>query len=362
MKTLMQSLTGLLLMAFCLSAAQAAVTGKASTTVLKAKTTTTLTLTYLNTDATTPAVSGQLSTANVSPSVNYAGPLTVPAANSLSETITISAAQVNAWQSKGYQQVVLRRNFVIGRNSQSVVFRLSIQGSGLENIRTLSEFAIQRLQLRFENQTPLTLVQLNNAPSLWLDVHYSGTGVLEGRWQIAEPGSTQGRPVYRTLKLEKRNLANNQYTRLTSPRLPANRVGKYLVRFCLTNRDDTLSRQACTDANGIVEAAYQVIAASPTVSVINTSPTSALLTETTELSWTEVPNTAVYQLQIFQPIEGNMAFVGGMLLPSSTYTSTLAPSLMQKLTKGQSYHWQINALGTQGEQIGKSPAKPFVFK
>ena len=79
------------------------------------------------------------------------------------------------------------------------------------------------------------IVSTDEALRALLTVQYTGTGVLHGRWQIAEPESSEGVPFYRTLALVNTNLQTSQRSTLRSPALPSTRPGKYLLRVLVRN-------------------------------------------------------------------------------------------------------------------------------
>jgi hypothetical protein len=307
-------------------------------------------------------------TINTTPPVTLGGAI-LPTTSSYTETFVIPAATVNGWLNAGLRTIVIRREFNSTTDRATVLnadVRLQIASSGLRATRELGLFAIQRMQLSFTNQTNLTVVEPNTELMAYLDVNYSGSGVLEGAWQVAEPGSTDGLPQYRTLRQIKQTLTAAQHTRLPSPLLPTENSGKYLLRFCLIDRSKTPDGGNdfnCPDSKRIVEAAYQVLNKTRfQVSPIRIAPQGQNVDANTALNWSSVAGAVVYQLQIFQPFgQQNPVFVTGMLLPQNTNQTSLSPLVMEKLNPGETYQWRINALSSQGQVIGQSPLANFVF-
>ncbi len=94
-------------------------------------------------------------------------------------------------------------------------------------------------------------------------------------------------------------------------------------------------------------------------------PDPANLTTNTQLSWPRVPDTRVYELQILQPTGTDMLsssdFVGRLLLSPDTNSTQLSADLINHLTPGTTYTWQVNALDQHGDLILQTAPKQFVF-
>lgn len=365
--SLMLGLT-MLLVAEQSSAQVTAASGNASVAMLAANRSNIFTINW-QVQSTTDRFSSQAVVANAAPPMVLAGAIT-PAGVSYSESFQVSGAQVQAWLDAGLNAIVIRRHFTtVGSRVGSGVnadVTLRLTSSGLRSTRELNLFAVQRMQLSFENQTNLIVVGPAEALKAFLDVNYSGSGVLEGTWQVAEPGSTEGLPLYRTLRLMKQTLNSAQQARIQSPALPTDRPGKYLLRFCLVDRSETPAGGNdfnCPDPNRVVEAAYQVLAKSKFAVVkIDISPDKGDLNPSSELSWTAVAGTVVYQLQVFRQLgQQPPVFVTGMLLPQHPQQTTFSKPVTEKLTAGKAYQWRINALNPQGQVIGQSPFVSFIY-
>lgn len=358
----------LLLMAGPSMAAVTSASGHATASMLMANKNNTFTINW-QVQTTTDRFSVRAEVANAPILTILAGSIT-PAAATYSETFQISGAQVQSWLDAGLMAVVIRRHFTeVGARfgtgvNADVTLRLTT--SGLRATRELNLFEIQRMRLSFSNQTNLIVVEPGEELLANLDVNYSGSGVLEGAWQIAEPGSTEGLVMYRTLRLVKQTLSAAQQVSIQSPVLPTQRPGKYLLRFCLIDRKETQAGGNdfnCPDTDRLVEAAYQVLA-KPRFSMveIEVAPLRGNLDQKTELSWTPVEGAVVYQLQVFQKL-GQQApvFISGMLLPQTPNKTTFSKLVNEKLAEGKTYQWRINALNPHGQIIGQSPLTNFIY-
>ncbi|MBV1789666.1 hypothetical protein KQ940_16550 [Marinobacterium sp. D7] len=342
--------------------AQAAVTsasGSSATSLLVANKTNSFTIRW-QVASTSSRYSAAATVANLASPMTLNGAIT-PAGEITIENFVISGAQVQSWLDAGYRTIIIRRSFAdlsgapAGGINADVRFNLS--SSSLRATRDSNAFAIQRLQLSFSNQTSLAVVEPGQELFGYLDVDFSGTGILEGYWQLAEPGASEAAPLFRTLKLERQTLSSLQHARLPSPRLPTDKAGKYLLRFCVIDRDSTDGNAFnCPDEGKVVTVAYQVLAAPLSqIEEMQLSADTQPVGPATPLHWSPVENAVVYQLQIFQTAGNNApSFVAGMLLPNSTQGTHLSTLVRDKLNAHQQYLWRINALDSQGRVIGQS--------
>jgi hypothetical protein len=292
-----------------------------------------------------------------------------------SEFIELPAASVQSWQQQGIRRVVLARNFsdlAGGRVMRGQVI-LNLVSSGLraprENLG--GELLLQRLSLSFTDNQRIKVVPPDSEIKAKVLMTYSGNGLLEGRWQVAEPGSSEGRPFYRTLTLVRSHLGNAQQQTLTSPLLPVAKAGKYRVRFCVSNPemvpvDSLVLDSGCPIEALTVETVYEVLGASdPSAQVlIDASPQSGEVDDKTAFKWRAVDGAVVYQLQLFssaetQPSTADVlgespSFVSGMLLPASITQTALSALLRNKLEAGGYYLWRVTAHDQNGALVGRS--------
>jgi hypothetical protein len=288
-----------------------------------------------------------------------------------SEFIDLPAVSVQGWVNSGLRRLLLVRNFNGSGPSVRAQVVLNISSSALRAPRENNEgeLLVQRLNLSFVDNQRVKVVQPADEVKAKVQISYSGNGQLQGRWQVAEPASTQGAPVYRTLTLVSQYLGAAQQTVLTSPLLPSNAAGKYLVRFCVTNREMVAADQLVLDAGCpsealTVETVYQVLGSAESEALIEASPQSGTVTAASPFQWRAVPGAVVYQLQVFTSSaapagEGNNLdqapnFIAGMLLPAGVTETTWSSWLLSKLEPGQSYLWRVTAHDQSGSLIGRS--------
>ncbi len=301
----------------------------------------------------------------------------------LRETRPIPADLVRTWINRGITRVVYERSFndpATGSSTSASVV-LSLSSSSLRALRdgAPSELVVASLRLEFDSGNNAAIVNLDDDLRATLTVQYTGTGILRGRWQIAEPESSEGIPLYRTLEIVNRNLVSNQRSTLRSPKLPVGRGGRYLLRFCVTNQvSDLPSGDAqCPNAALVADGIYNVqgaehLAVAP---IMGISPNRQNAGAGTPFSWRSLAGTKVYQLQVFSlaPADASLPasrvesdgveprFITGMLLNGETTAAPLSELAQSKLVPGQRYLWRITAHDESGRLIGQSAEASFVY-
>lgn len=293
------------------------------------------------------------------------------------ESALIPAATVQSWRAAGYNLVTIQRVFsatngpdAIGITTLALADATGAATSPLLDARTpTANLVIRNLELRFRDTlAPIAVVTPDSDLKAELRVYHSGTGTFEGEWQVAEPGSTEGQPIYRPLQRVRQLLTGQQLSVLTSPALPTRVAGKYLLRFCAIDAAAVTAsaREAlCTVPETTAQTVYQVLAdeqnAVKALQVL--SPRTAAVTPASRFEWAPVPGTVVYQLQVFSVDDGMVtpAFVTGMLLPSNQVQTALSAIMTQHLKNGGRYLWRISALDQSGRVIGRSSENSFTF-
>lgn len=296
-----------------------------------------------------------------------------------SETIELSEQTVRGWQQQGIRRLLLRRQFndamVGGGPTAQVVLTLASSGLRAQREAPSNSLALQRLDLSFSDRQRMQVVRSDEELRALLRLSYSGSGLLEGHWQIAEPGSTEGRSFYRTLSMVRQHLGSSQSATLNSPLLPVNRAGKYRLRFCITNQAFIPSDALVLDAGCPVEklsaeVVYQVTGndALGGPQMIEAGPERGEVSAATRFHWQPVAGAVIYQLQLFeqgseQAVDGEQllghdnGLVAGMLLPAGDREARLSPLVLSKLKPGRQYLWRITAHDQDGALAGRSQAR-----
>jgi hypothetical protein len=205
-------------------------------------------------------------------------------------------------------------------------------------------------------------------------INFSGTGLLEGVWEVADPASTAVNPVYRPLLLVRQYLIGNGKQTITSPELPATMMGLYLIRFRITR-----------PAPGFEQPFLRYVVSSgkpgekmPVVPIGLDMPASGmLLAPDTLFAWQPVRGARIYEIVFYAramteidklPDLGSDAQSVSQTLPDSTPTAgiqisgkrtrtVLSAATFARLKPGKIYQWRVIAIGDKGNVIGASAVR-----
>lgn len=249
---------------------------------------------------------------------------------------------------------------------------------GLVTINIVSSaaagFSISRLALAFDNGAPVRVLGMKESLQAEAEIGFSGSGLVQGVWEVAGPSSTSGQPVYRTLNPVRQYLTGGSPQTLRSPTLPTDSSGFYLVRFRLTDPvpgfEQPVLRYFVSSGKpgevlpivpiGIVLPAHQ-----------------SLLAPDDVFAWEPIRGARAYQLEVYEaapqagdslPDLGGEATakppalpatppVTGMLVPGTQTKTTLSASARTHLPPGGRYLWRVLAIGGDGSVIGQSPVR-----
>lgn len=301
---------------------------------------------------------------------------------SLTETVTFNANDIDAWIAQGLSFVLLKRTFSDFASGATIdgSLRLNLSSGGLAEQRSAGKgyLEVQDLRLEFDNGNDLIVTQAREELYASLTIRTVGNGLLEGRWQIAEPGSSGQVPIFRTLSLVRKNVQQGQRVSFRSPRLPTSQQGKFLLRFCAQVDRTKLRDEPCLEENLTSLAAYEV-QGNDTVGVQAMkvlSPYSDQVDASAKFAWQPLSAAVMYQLQVFelQARDADLPsskltqeslepmFISGMVLPQGTTSTLLSELVKSKLAKGKHYLWRVTAHDASGQLLGLSSEQSFVYR
>jgi hypothetical protein len=240
-----------------------------------------------------------------------------------------------------------------------------------------AEFGIRRLDLAFEDRARVKVLPEGGELFALAEINFDGSGVAQFQWQIADPSSTRGGLVFRTLQVLSRSLSGRARVILRSPLLPTHSQGLHVIRLVTTN--PTLAFDA-PELRYFVTPRLNATTAPAGQRIGLLGPADgALLTTDIEFSWEETPGAAVYQLEIYplrsgDPVSpGEVQAIGsellidpdelaprpitGIALPADRSRISLKPYSLAHLEAGRAYFWRIKAIGDNGAVIGASPLR-----
>lgn len=288
------------------------------------------------------------------------------------ETLTLSQEDARKWYDLGHHKLEYKRTFSTGTDgptttSAAVEILLASKNELATARPEQQELVAHSLQLSFKPQRFRQQVAQGLPLQAQLFVRFTGRGSLEGRWQLAlvEP---QGALTYKTLASVKKQISDSSEF-LLSPKLPTQTLGRHLLRFCIDSpTTPTLapaSETSCPNPQLSSTLQYDVVESGLAQSQETQATEPFKLNAESRLSWPAIRDTRVYELQIYKQNGKDMVsssnFVGRLLLPSNTTATNLSPEMINHLTPGTEYTWQINALDQHGDLILQTAPRPFVF-
>ena len=288
------------------------------------------------------------------------------------ETVLVPSDLIVIAQKMGFNQVRYTRSFVDPATSvpSGATINLNMAGG------ITGPLSISRVQLRFDNGSPIQTIGKGETTRVFADILFSGSGKFKAVWELADPSSTGGVPIFNKIKLLSRRLVGAKKVTLQSPELPATRTGLHLLRLRVLEPsigfDPPLVQYYVQDqGEGDVKHSINLL-----------SPKSGKnLTAATEFKWKAIPGTRAYQLQIFpqdsSAVGGNQSVsvganqmtsvgseapsgppVAGAMVPGKQTRLTLKNLNANQLEKGRTYYWRIVAMAPNGLVLGQSSLRP----
>jgi len=261
-----------------------------------------------------------------------------------------------------------------------------------------SPFSLTNVMLSFSDiEKPILFVREGETlPQIKAQITYTGTGRLQGRWEVVQPGEELPKSgdllTEATLPIEKRG-TQRRYTQLSRfnvflppdgkytlvgpnpAELPRAVAGEYLLLLRIEASDDdvTGSNLAAVGAGpGIVNSGavagfplpvlrYFVGAAADSTQGIIRQLTPAdnktfAVKEFVDFAWLDIDKGAFYQLEI--TVDGRRLITA--VLPARV-GSYRAPSWLRERAGQKTVRWTVRALGENGQHVGESPWRSFSF-
>ncbi len=285
------------------------------------------------------------------------------------ETVRLPAAVVIRARQLGARAIVYERTFDDGFGAQTGFPTFALTGSAG------GEFAIERLALRFDDDSAARVVSVDETLGAELEASFTGTGLLEGVWELADPASTSGEPVFRRLRTVHEPLLGGTRVTLDSPELPTERTGIHLLRFRVTEPEvgfaPLVIRYAVLRGERAPREAPPIDLTSP--------PDGERWSPETTFSWRAVRGANAYRLEVYgrAPDEVDYALpelgtvdaerraardeprtlVTGMLLTGEETETALSGLARTRLREGRRYRWRVVAIGEDGRVVARSPLR-----
>ncbi len=283
----------------------------------------------------------------------------------ISEALTVPQSVIRLAQKKGFNRFIYTRQFTdIPDNTSTagvVTFVITLGG-------TANELSVRRVEMEYDDGHISAVVSPQSQLQARAILSYQGTGLLEYRWEVASPPSTQGQPIYIPLTSRKQYLLAGSQVVLQSPQLPTTISGNYLVRLKIDK--PTLGftlplLRYAVDRSGQARKNFQI----NQVHVSSPAPNS-VLAPATLFSWSRVPDAVAYQLEIYSqpqrdtdlPGPQKTAPLAGVLVPAEKNQLQVNQLSRAHLQSGQVYYWRIIALAADGHIIARSDFRSIHFQ
>jgi hypothetical protein len=237
------------------------------------------------------------------------------------------------------------------------------------------ELNLSRLELRFDTDEAIRIAGQNEKLSAIAEINYSGAGLLDAVWEVADPSSTRGDPVFVPVRILRQYLGAGRYVILLSPPLPTTSIGTHFVRLRVKQPADAIEFPELTyqvnrqTRGGMLEKDLAVIR------LRSPQPMAQFETET-EFSWQSIAGASAYQLEIHdagvaginsvpeRSLEESVAQSGngrnhmppvtGILVPAARTSAVLSALSREYLQREHRYFWRVIAIGPGGSVIATS--------
>jgi len=303
--------------------------------------------------------------------------MSVPQTTVISEALSIPQSIIAQANQNGFRQIIITRTFDdngVGNPSASIT--ANITG------RIGSLLGISRIQVFFDDQSPVKTVLKNQKITAFAQILYSGSGSLRGVWEGADPTSTSGTPVFRALGFFNRNVTGGRTIQLESPPLPTMRAGVHIVRFNVLDPKLTSPPQIAyyvkeDDAKGKRAVLLDINPLVP--------PPLGEVKPGALFQWGPVPDALQYRIHFYA--ENDVQRKGaatiydknapnrninaaplkrvptapplaGAIVPGSQSTYHLTPMTLEHMKAGSVYWWCVRAYDKNNYLIGESSCRP----
>jgi len=284
----------------------------------------------------------------------------------ITESVRVPLAVIQKALATG-ASFIYRRNFFETAAEAGTTVDLTIKITGAQ----AAGLSASRQATAFDDNTPVRIVAPRQRLGAWSEVTLSGSGLVEGVWEIAEPSTTSGQAVFHTLQVVRRFAQSGTALRLDSPTLPTGASGLHLLRLRLTQPlpgfEAPEIRYFVTQA-GAASGVRAVQAASP--------QPGALLEDATRFTWALLPGVHSWLLVLHaRPgLAGNLPELGataapgaaelaqlanstpaaGIVVPGQQTGTALSAMTRTRLKSGSAYLWRVLGVDQDGVVLGES--------
>ncbi len=290
--------------------------------------------------------------------------LNIPETVIVPRSVTVQAAKSSGTLT--YERTFGSTDSVLTLTSLPV--SLAVTGGG-------GDLLLSRIELTFEAPPDARFASVEQDAKLRAvaRIRFGGSGLLQARWVIADPRSTTGRAIFRTLQIVRRNLSLAGEVEILSPPLPTQLQGIHELRFevddpAIDSPPRLLYQVQLRQEPGV----------SPdvaTISLLSPRP-RGLLDEGARISWSAIPGAVAYKVVFLESLADDVAdleararygeleedpgqtrpgeTVAGFYLPGDTTETDVPGTSIARLSRDTRYYVQVLGWGPDGLVIGRS--------
>ena len=216
-----------------------------------------------------------------------------------------------------------------------------LQGDPATRTITVIDLKIQRLDLYFSNRLPkMTVKQYQRDLKAFVDIRYTGAGLLQGQWEI------DGRLFTKVNKQLYQGVQKITLQTPLAPPLPTYAVGTHRVSFVITRPGLQIE---------FPQAIYFVEAesgpATLTIQLLEPFDNQTAVCGPLTLRWKTAGKAYVYLVEFIAADGKEPVFSAYAKESSYTLREELCRSL---LSSGRAYRWRVKGISQEGQIIGES--------
>ncbi|MCK0154459.1 hypothetical protein MWU49_12145 [Alcanivorax sp. S6407] len=279
---------------------------------------------------------------------------------SFADTLSIPSTVSEQALQLGSDRLVLVRTFTDGLSGSSAAATLALRSPAAAG------FSLTAIQLQLARGGAERVIEQGEAVSAHATFYYTGSGLLQGQWELASPPGSAGVPLFRPLRQVQQLLPAGGQANLQAPPLPSDIPGLYLLRFRprSTSPEATLpvlQYQVITSASG--PAGWEDI-------LLQGPARGAVMQDDTPFQWQPVAAATSYRLSFYATtgsglprLDGGLAVplqpggdgpVAAQWLSASQTSAQPGPLMWEKLSTPGTYLWRVEALDALGQLVGVS--------
>ena len=280
---------------------------------------------------------GKINTTSISETFSYTGPGSKTV--TIIDRIRVDRATAQAIQAAGTARFT--RVFTNSVNGDTETGAVTLQPG------TNASLGFREFDLSFDNKSRYKSVGVGEALTARVDISSTGTGRLQGTWEVSGPDAGT---FFRVVDRQTVALSGNRRVTLESPNLPTDRTGIYLVRFLPDGRQSSVPNESYLTIRYVVTGEAEA----PALALVGPLSGSRL-DSTTEFSWAPVSGAAGYRIEFVLP-----GIISSKRLAGKDITGTsarLSPLSLRKLTGRGDVSWRVIAYDGDGREIAQSSSR-----